>query len=72
MLRCYETTIAPVDCRIGSLEIERAAVPHGIRVDCRIGSLENNAVVQHTQNFVDCRKGSLEKSIIAAVRARGS
>ena len=50
-----------VDCRIGSLETERANNQSGGNVDCRIGSLEILDFRLRLPVDVDCRIGSLER-----------
>ncbi len=46
-----------VDCRIGSLEINRASMLKELIVDCRIGSLEIENQLQAGHGLVDCRIG---------------
>ena len=52
----------PVDCRIGSLEIDARPSRKRGAVDC-IGSLEILFQVSDTLVVVDCRIGSLETSL---------
>ena len=46
-----------VDCRIGSLEMNRADARSEPKVDCRIGSLEKQAQQTRKMAQVDCRIG---------------
>ena len=51
----------PVNCRIGSLEINADVVSIKSQVNCRIGSLEIRKYSVHMTKRVNCRIGSLEK-----------
>ena len=54
--------LAPVDCRIGSLETMPVYGVPGLVVDCRIGSLETMLPQKAIGDKVDCRIGSLESA----------
>ena len=50
----------PVNCRVGSLEMDVGQAEYFTPVNCRVGSLENYFFSSSSYSSVNCRVGSLE------------